>query len=120
MAKNFVQKGDVISFTAGGAVASGAVVPLQHAIGIALAAAAASGAVIAVAVEGVFTVPKVSGAEFAAGEKLLWDVSALAFDDSAATPATGDIMGAVIAVEPGTAGQTTAVVKLTPGNATRT
>lgn len=119
MATNFVQKGDVINYVTTGAVASGAVVPLQHAVGVAQSAAAASGESIALALEGVFTVPKVSAAVFAVGEKLIWDTSAGAFDDSSATPATGDLTGAAIAVEAGANGETTCKVKLTPGNAAR-
>lgn len=115
-----VQKGDVIDYTAGGAIAVGAVVELKHCLGVALKAAAASGDVIPVAVEGVFTVPKVSAAVFAVGEKLIWDTSAGAFDDSAATPATGDITGGAVAVVAGANAETTCVVKLTPGNATLT
>lgn len=120
MTTKFVQKGDVIDYTAAGAVASGAVVELKHTLGVALAAASGSGVVIPVAVEGVFTLPKVSGAVFVVGEKLIWDTSAGAFDDSLATPATGDITGAVVAVQAGGNGETTCVVKLTPGNATLT
>lgn len=124
MAKNFVSDGDVIPWTntTGSAVASGQVVVMGHTLGVALVAIPAGGTG-AVAVEGVFTVPKVSGAVFAQGEKLVWDVSANsgagAFDDSAATPATGDITGGAIAWEAGTDGQTTATVKLTPGNAAK-
>lgn len=119
MATNFVQDGATIDYTAAASFISGEVVPLQHCVGIALGAIE-SGATGAVAIEGVFTVPKVAAAVFAAGEKLLWDASEGAFDDSAATPASGDIMGAVVAVRPGLAAETTATVKLTPGNATRT
>jgi len=54
------------------------------------------------------------------GEKLVWDTSAGKFDDSAATPASGDITGAAVAVIAGTSSDTTATVKLTPGNATLT
>jgi hypothetical protein len=43
-----------------------------------------------------------------------------AFDDSAATPAAGDLTGAAVAAEAGTDGQTSCVVILTPGNATLT
>lgn len=124
MAKNYVSEGDVIPWTntTGSAVASGQVVAMGHTLGVALVAIAA-GATGAVAIEGVFTVPKVSGAVFVQGEKLIWDVSANsgagAFDDSAATPATGDITGAAIAWAAGADGETTATVKLTPGNAAK-
>jgi predicted RecA/RadA family phage recombinase len=119
MAKNFVQPGATIDYVAGGTITSGQVVPLQHAVGIALGDAT-SGQSVAVAVEGVFTVPKVAAAVFAVGEKLIWDSSAAAFDDSAATPASGDLTGAAIAVVAGLNTETTCTVKLTPGNVTRT
>lgn len=119
MAKNFVQKGDVIDYTAGADIASGAVVPLQHAVGVAITDIA-NGDTGPVAIEGVFEVPKVSAAVFAVGEKLLWDASAGAFDDSAATPASGDLMGAAVAVKAGANLETTCLVKLTPGNVART
>lgn len=120
MTTKFVQEGDVINYTAGGAIASGATVEMQHCLGVALKAATASGDVIPVAIEGCFTMPKVSAAVWVAGEKLIWDTSAAGFDDSLATPATGDLTGAAIAIAAGGAGETTAVVKLTPGNVTRT
>ncbi len=120
MTVKYVQEGGVLNYTAGGAVAAGAVVELKHCIGVALKAAAASGDVIPVAIEGCFTVPKVSAAVWVAGEKLVWDTSATGFDDSLASPATGDITGAAIAMAAGANAETTAVVKLTPGNATLT
>ena len=52
-------------------------------------------------------VPKVSGAVFVQGEKLIYDVSAGAFDDSAATPATGDVSGCCVAMAAGANGETT-------------
>ena len=119
MTTKYVQKGDVIDYTAGADIAAGAVVELQHCLGVALAAIA-NGATGAVAIEGVFELPKVSAAVFAVGEKLIWDTSVDAFDDSAATPATGDLTGAAIAVRAGANGETTCLVKLTPGNVTRT
>lgn len=120
MARNFVSDGDVIPYTntTGAAIASGQVVVMGHILGVALAAIAI-GATGSVAVEGVFTVPKVSGAVFAQGEKLVWDVSAAAFDDSAATPAAGDITGGAVAWAAGSDGQLTAQVKLVPGNAAK-
>jgi predicted RecA/RadA family phage recombinase len=117
MAQNFVSDGDVIPWTntTGAAVASGQVVVIGHALGVALVAIAVGGAG-SVALEGVFTVPKVSGAVFVQGEKLVWGVSAGAFDDSAATAAAGDITGGAVAWAAGSDGQATATVKLTPGN----
>jgi len=118
MTKKYVQRGDVIDFTAGSAISSGDVVEMQHCLGVALADIA-NGEVGAVAIEGVFDLPKVSAAVFVAGEKLIYDTSANAFDDSSATPASGDLTGAAIAVNPGANGETTCRVKLTPGNVAR-
>lgn len=121
MAKNYESDGNVIQWTnnTGAAVASGQVVKVgANMLGVALVALAI-GAAGSVAVEGVFSgVPKVSGAVFAQGEKLLWDASAAAFDDSAATGATGDVMGGAIAWVAGASGETTCTIKLTPGNST--
>lgn len=120
MTRKYVQPGDVIDYpnTSGSTIAAGSVVKMSHILGVALVDIAnnTSGAVQTV---GVFKeLPKVSAAVFAVGEKLLWDVSAGAFDDSAATPASGDVMGAAIAVVAGANAQTTCTVLLTPGNAT--
>ncbi len=120
MAKNFICDGDVLPWTntTGAAVSSGQLVVAGHLLGVALGAIAA-GSTGSVAVEGVFTLPKVSGAVFAQGEKLVYDVSASSFDDSSATPAAGDITGGAVAWAAGSDGQTTAEVKLTPGNAAK-
>lgn len=121
MATNYVGKGDTIQYSngTGSAISANDVVVLGHSIGIALEDIA-DGASGSVAVEGVFTAPKVSAAVFTQGEKLIWDASAGAFDDSAATPATGDITGGVVAWIAGANTETTCTVKLTPGNATKT
>lgn len=115
MATNFVQPGKTMSWTngTGNAVASGSLVIVGQVLGVALVNIAA-GATGAVMLEGVFTLPKVSGAVIAAGESLVWDVSAGAFDDNAATPATGDISGAcAFAFEAAGNGATTLKVCLT-------
>jgi predicted RecA/RadA family phage recombinase len=126
MAKNFVTDGKVIPWTntSGADVVSGQVVKVGSNLGVCLVNIV-SGAVGSVALEGVFSgVPKVSAAVFAQGEKLVFDVSANgalgAFDDSAATPATGDITGAAIAWVAGANTETTCTIKLTPGNTTVT
>lgn len=120
MSINQVQRdGKIMDYVCSGTVANGAVVDMLHCIGVALKAGV-SGDIIPVAVEGVFELPKVSAATFVQGEKLLWDDSANAFDDSAATPASGDIMGGVVAFRQGLNAELTCIVKLTPGNATRT
>ena len=122
MAVQFLQVGDTINYSnAGSAIAAGDVVVMGHTIGIALTDIAATSGTGAVAVEGVFSgVPKVTAAVFAQGEKLIWDVSAGKFDDSAASPATGDVTGGAVAWVAGANLETTCTIKLTAGNATLT
>jgi len=104
----------------GSAVASGDVVKITNMLGIALVDIA-NGASGSVALKGVFSdVPKVTAAVFTVGEKLIWDVSAGKFDDSAATPASGDVTGAAIALVAGANLETTCTIMLTPGNTTVT
>lgn len=124
MATNYVQDGMVKNWTngTGSAVAAGDVVKMQNMLGVA-AVDIANGASGAVYVEGVFSgVPKVSAAVFVVGEKLVFDVSATppAFDDSSATPATGDVTGGAVAWVAGANLETTCTIKLTPGNSTVT
>jgi predicted RecA/RadA family phage recombinase len=122
MTVKFVQVGAVVNYTAGGTIAAGDLIVMSHTLGVALKGGS-SGDVIPVAIEGVFeNIPKVSAAVFVVGEKLVLDVSATpdAFDDSAMTPATGDVTGAAIAMVAGSNGQTTCTIKLTPGNTTIT
>lgn len=120
MTDKYSGRGDVVNYTPSGAdVDSGDVVELGHCLGVALTDIA-DGDTGAVAIEGVFELPKVSAAVFVVGEKLIWDTSAAAFDDSAATPATGDLTGAAIAMRAGQNAETTCLVKLTPGNVTKT
>ncbi len=119
---NYQQKGEAIAWTnsTGSNVVAGQVVAIGHILGVAIEDIA-NGASGSVAIEGVFhTIPKVTAAVFVQGEKLVWDVSAAKFDDSAASPATGDITGGAIAYVAGANLETTCVIKLTPGNATLT
>ena len=126
MANNFVQEGNVLPFTVPSAttITSGQVVKMGNTLGVALTGGTA-GQVVQVKIDGVFTVPKVAAAVIKAGESLTWDVSANsgdgAFDDNAATPATGDVTGAAaVAFEDGAATTTSLKVKLTgvPGTVT--
>lgn len=122
MATNFLEEGDIITWTndSGSDIASGGIVKMLNTLGVALVDIA-NGASGAVTLEGVFSnIPKVTAAVFVVGEKLIWDVSAGKFDDSAATPASGDVTGAAIAWVAGTSSDTTCTIKLTPGNTTVT
>ncbi|MHC1655484.1 capsid cement protein [Stenotrophomonas riyadhensis] len=120
MAQNFVSDGDVIPWTntTEQQVASGQAVVVGHQLGVALVNIAA-GATGSVALGGVFTLPKVPTAVFEQGEKLVWSASAKAVDGSSATAVAGDITGAAFAWAAGSAGQATAEVRLSPGNATK-
>lgn len=89
---NYEQRGEVLTITAGADLTSGQVVRVGAILGVATQAIA-NGASGEVALKGVFNVPKVSGAVIAQGERLVWDASAAAFDDNAATPASGDVSG---------------------------
>lgn len=123
--KNHINSGGDVSYTNGGGttIAAGTPVVIHSTIGVAVADIPA-GATGTLAISGRFTLPKVSAAVFAVGEKLVFDITANsgigAFDDSAATPATGDITGGAIAAVAGANGETTCEVILTPGNTTKT
>jgi predicted RecA/RadA family phage recombinase len=120
MSGNFKQPGKVIEYTATADISAGDVVKIKNILGVALNDIA-NGATGSVQLDGVFEVPKVSGAVIAQGDSLTWDVSAGAFDDNAATPATGDVTGApAVAFETKGSGTTTLLVKFTgvPGTIT--
>lgn len=115
MATNYVSDGGVILYSnSGSAISSGDVVVVGEQIGVALVDIA-NGATGSVQIDGVFSLPKVSGAVIAQGESVIWDASAGAFDDNAATPATGDVSGCCVAVEAAGDGVTTIAVKLNVG-----
>ena len=114
MATNYSSQGCVVDYTAGADISSGDVVVIGQQIGVALVDIA-NGATGSVALDGVFSVPKVSGAVIAQGESVIYDVSASAFDDNAATPATGDVSGCCIAVEAKGTSTTSIKVKLNVG-----
>lgn len=109
MTTTFKQDGKVIQYTAGADISAGAVVKIGNVLGIALTDIA-NGATGSVALEGVFSAPKVSAAVIAQGESLTWDVSAGAFDDNAAVAATGDVTGAAAFAFAGAAATTTTVL----------
>lgn len=127
MATNIVNGNHMVAVqwtnATGSAVASGAVVKMgasgQATLGIALVDIA-NGSTGSVGVNCSATVAKVSAAVFTAGEALIWDASAAAFDDNAATPASGDVTGSTRATANGANAETTAVVWFTgiPGTLT--
>lgn len=112
--KTYAQEGDSILYTNAGqtTLTAGSVVVIGGLLGV-LINDVAAGATGMAMVEGVHAgLPKVSGAVIAAGERVLWDVSAGAFDDAAATPASGDVSGAATAWEAAGNGVATVAVKL--------
>ena len=113
MARNFQQAGSVMTITAAANLVSGQVVRVGNSLCVALMDIA-NGSTGQVAREGVFVVPKVSGAVIAQGESLVWDASAAAFDDNLASPATGDVSGAsAVAFEAAGSGVTSLTVYFT-------
>lgn len=122
MASNHVQPGKVLDYTntTGATILSGKVVAVGQILGVALKDIP-NNTTGSVAVDGVFSVPKVSGAVIAAGESLTWDASAAAFDGNAAAPAAGDITGAAaVAFQAAGNGTTTLNVKFTGVPGTKT
>lgn len=117
MAKKYIQPGNVIDHTAGSAISSGDAIVIGVLLGVALADIA-NGDTGSVQIEGVFEMPKLSTAVIAAGDKLIWDVSAEQF--IVASAATGDLDGCAVAVAAAGNGTTTVLAKLLPGNATVT
>lgn len=73
--KNFVQEGKTLAVTAPAAVTSGQYVVVGAIRGVA-ASDAASGESLEVVTEGVFTMPKVTADDIAAGDLVYWDATA--------------------------------------------
>jgi len=118
MAKNFLQHGDVMSYTnnTAAAIVSDEVVIIGGNGGALVSVALSDipvGGTGSVALEGVFTVPKLAGAVIAQGEPVMYDASLGVFDDSLAVPAVGDVTGNAFAFNSAGAGTTVVEVNLT-------
>ncbi|MFZ3289264.1 MAG: DUF2190 family protein [Telluria sp.] len=75
MAKNYIQEGDVLDYTAGGAaIAAGAIALMGKRIGVVLADIAAN-AIGAVSVTGVWSIAKLATDVVAQGDLLYWDAA---------------------------------------------
>lgn len=121
MATSLSQDGSVLEYNnAGSAISSGDVVVAGAAgavtVGIALTDIAATSGVGSIAIEGVFTMAKLSAGVIVEGETVDWDSSGSVVDDNAMTPASGDVSDFGIAMETKGNGTTTVAVKLLPGN----
>ena len=80
MAQNYIESGEVKDFTLSGTVAAGALVAIGDMVGVALGSGV-SGQTIAVSLEGVYEVPKASGA-ITLGQKLYLDNGAVTTSDN--------------------------------------
>lgn len=91
--KNFVQPGRSLSVAAAAAaVTAGQVVIVGNHLGVA-ANSAAIGEPYEVVLDGVYVLPKATGAAWTQGQPLMWDASASAFA-AVGTPASGDVTAA--------------------------
>ncbi len=113
--KNFVQPGDVVPITAPALLASGDPVLVGSLFGVATTDIA-NGAEGEVQVEGVFDLPKTTGGgtAFAEGDVARFDVSAGAFDPTAAASGDADVG---LVVKAAADGDATVRVKLSGGPA---
>lgn len=103
MAKNYIQPGNVLDYVAGAAIASGDVVEMDKLVGVAMDDIA-NGDTGAVAISGVFEVPKNNTQAFAQGALIYWDGSQATTTSTANTfmgyaadaSATADTVGNVL------------------------
>jgi predicted RecA/RadA family phage recombinase len=113
----YVGEGKVLDYAnTGSAISAGDVVVMQDTVGIALVDIAATTGVGAVAIEGVFTVPKTTGTAWVMGDNLDWDTSAGEFHKGL-TAASGDVASAGIAAAAAASAAATGQIKLLGGGA---
>ena len=111
MSTNKVQDGDFITVTAPATITSGQLVVIGSLFGVAVADAA-SGAAVALEMEGVFELAKVTGA-VAVGDAVYWDDSEGKVTVSRVTDADDILVGTAVATA--TSGAATAYVRLACG-----
>jgi len=106
--KNYVSAGDNVTITAPAALNSGDGVLVGSLFGVA-SRDAASGASVAIVVEGVFKLPKVGSQAWTVGAKVYWDAG----NSRCTTVATGNtLIGVATAVVANGANDTTGTVRL--------
>jgi len=112
MTTKYVQPGEMIDYTPAADVASNDVIAFGVLLGVAVSDIAANDTG-ALAVEGVFDLPKKTGGAIAAGVPVTWSVAdkALIFGAGAAN----DLAGGAVAIQAAAAGDAVVRVKLTPG-----
>lgn len=107
MAQNYVESGDVLDYTAGSGetINSGDLIIKGDIIGVALGKAT-EGQVVAIAAEGVFILPKATGA-ITLGAKVYWDAT----NSNVTTTASGNtLIGAAWSAQ--ASGDTTVKVRI--------
>jgi predicted RecA/RadA family phage recombinase len=109
---NYSGIGDNVTITAAATITAGEIITQGALAGIAHADYA-SGASAVIAIEGVFRLPKITGA-ITQGDKVDLDISAKAVGKGI-TPASGDIEDFGVALETAASGAATILVKLIPG-----
>lgn len=116
MSNTHIQDGKTLTFTntTGSDIAAGAAVVVGRQIGVA-AVDIADGETGELYMTGVHKLPKTAGAAINQGTAAIWDVSTGTFIPQTATPATGDISGAVIAWASAASAATAVWVKLNVG-----
>jgi predicted RecA/RadA family phage recombinase len=115
MARNLIQDGETLDIVAAAALTSGTPIAVGALAAIPLSTVA-SGTPCAVRVQGVFQVPKNNTAAFTLGQRVNFRPGTGQF--TLQTAAAGDLIGAGIAVAAAASGDTTALVRLSPGSAT--
>ncbi len=112
--KNLKQRGRVITWTngTGSDVVSDQVVTVGRLMGVATGDIANGETGEVFIDEQIVTAPKVSAAVVTQGEAVIWDASEGAFQNSAHTPATGDVSECCVAAAAAGAGATTVDVIL--------
>lgn len=113
MAKNYVEDGHTIDYTATAAISSGDVVVVGALVGISLSDLAVD-ETGALRMDGVWQVPKTAAGALDQGALVDFDVSAGEFA-ALGTPATGDIVGAGVVWNAAADGDTTVWVKINAG-----
>lgn len=111
--ESFNKPGNIVTVAAPANVTSG----IPFILGVLLCipvASASSGDDVAVAIEGVFELPKVSTDTFVAGQLVNWESGAANLSETTGT--AGDLNGCAVVLKAAGSGVATAVVKLVPGN----
>lgn len=112
MTTKYVQKGEIIDYTPTAAKASNTVVALGILLGVVCADIAAN-ATGALAIQGVFDLPKKAGSAITAGAKLTWSAGDNAFTTGAGS--AGDTLGGAVAIAAAASADTVVRVLLLPG-----